>query len=117
MIPWLYDIFNVCVPRAGVNHNQSIGPQGLPGRPGFSPEKPALRAAGQDWYKARRPGQKTSGPARPGPLRTLSVCIPRMNQSIHGGGVRSANEPVFLRRVGLREWTGLSTEEPPPWMD
>ena len=47
MIPWLYDIFNVCVQPAGVNHNESLSPPGLPGRPGFSPEKPALRAAGQ----------------------------------------------------------------------
>jgi len=27
--------------------------------------------------------------------------------------VHSANEPVHSRRVGLREWTGLSAEEPP----
>jgi hypothetical protein len=31
MIPWLDDIFNVCVSPAGLNHNQSLGPQGLPG--------------------------------------------------------------------------------------
>ena len=57
MIPWLYDIINVCVRPAGVNHNQSLGPLGLPGRPGFSPEKPALRAAG--------PKDVRAGPAPP----------------------------------------------------
>jgi len=75
IIPWLYDIFNVCVPHAGGNYNRSLGPLGLPGRPGFSPEKLALRAAGQAWYKAHRPGLKISGPARPGPFRTLSITV------------------------------------------
>jgi hypothetical protein len=89
MIPWLYDIFNVCVPPAGVNHNQSLGLQGLPGRPGFSPKKPTLRAAGQAWYEARRPGLKTSGPARPGPFRTLGMCIQRLIYHLKLGVNRS----------------------------
>jgi hypothetical protein len=37
------------------------------------PEKPALRTAGQALSKARRLGLKMSGPARPGPFRTLEV--------------------------------------------
>jgi len=31
-----------------------------------------------------------------------------------GAGVHSAKEPVQSRRVGLREWTGLSAEGHPP---
>jgi len=52
-------------------------------------------------------------------ISTLYVCS--ANEPVHslrwGTGVHSGNEPVQSRRVGLREWTGLSAEGHPPWMD
>jgi hypothetical protein len=50
-----------------------------------------------------------------------SPSVHSVNGPVHsvrwGAGVYSTNEPLESLRVGLREWTGLSVEGHPPWLD